>query len=131
MDPEFLRKQKEVLKKQKEDLERELLQVAEKKKSGEKYEPKFIDFGQKEDEGAQEVATYEEYLVLERNLSKMLKETEGSLKKIEKGRYGLCESCKNPIEKERLEAFPTANLCLVCANRPRRRFTWAFWRRRR
>jgi DnaK suppressor protein len=131
MESNFLQKQAEVLKKQKEDLERELLQVAEKKKTGEKYEPKFIDFGQKEDEGAQEVATYEEYLVLEKNLSQMLKETERALKKIEKGRYGFCESCKKPIEKERLEAFPTATLCLSCANKPKRRFTWAFWRRGR
>lgn len=129
MDSKFLQQQEQLLCKQKESLEKELSQVAKKKKTGEKYEPKFLDFGQKEDEGAQEVATYEEYLVLERNLSKMLADVNKALKKIKKGKYGLCESCKKPIEQSRLEAIPTATLCLSCANKPRRRFSLVFWKR--
>jgi len=129
MESKFLQKQKKLLEKQKEELEKELSVVAKKKKTGEKYEPKFLDFGQKEDEGAQEVANYEEYLVLEKNLSKMLADTNRALRKIQKGHYGYCESCKKPIEQTRLEAIPTATLCLSCANKPKRRFRWAFWRR--
>jgi DnaK suppressor protein len=129
MDAKFLKEQEKLLKKHKKSLEKELLQVAEKKKTGEKYEPKFLEFGQREDESAQEVATYEEYLVLEKNLSKMLDDVNRALKKIEKGKYGLCEGCKKPIEKNRVKAIPTASLCLSCANKPKRGFRWAFWRR--
>jgi DnaK suppressor protein len=129
METKFLKKQEKLLKKQKEGLEKELLLVAQKKKTGEKYQPKFLEFGQREDESAQEVATYEEYLVLEKNLSKMLDDINHALNKIKKGKYGLCESCKKPIEKDRLEAIPTASLCLSCAKKPKRGFRWAFWRR--
>ena len=31
--------------------------------------------------------------------------------------FGLCESCKNPIEKSRLEAVPHARLCFVCKSK--------------
>jgi len=129
MESDFLQKQQMVLEKQKADLEKELSVVAKKKKTGEKYEPKFLDFGQKEDEGAQEVANYEEYLVLEKNLSKMLADTNKALRKIHKNRYGYCESCKQPIEHSRLEAMPAATLCLRCANKPKKKFRWVFWRR--
>jgi len=129
MESKFFKKQEQLLKKQKEDLEKELSQIAKKKKTGERYEPKFLDLGQREDEWAQEVTTYEEYLVLEKNLSKMLSEVNKAKRKIEKGNYGVCESCKKPIEQKRLEAIPTASLCLSCANKPRRGFRWPFWRR--
>jgi len=31
--------------------------------------------------------------------------------------YGLCESCKNPIEKSRLETVPHARLCFACKSK--------------
>lgn len=129
VETKFLKTQAQLLRKQKENLERELSQIARKKKTGEKYEPKFVDLGQKEDEWAQEVTAYEEYLVLERNLSKILSDANKALKKTEKGNYGLCDDCKKPIEENRLKAIPTASLCLACANKPKRGFRWAFWRR--
>jgi len=132
-DNEFLEKQKKALEKELEKLEKELSMVAEKKKKGKDvdYKPKFLDFGQKEDEGAQEVTTYEEFLALESNLSKMFKDTKKALRKLQKGDYGRCERCKKLIEKERLEIVPTASLCLSCANAPKRKFSLAFWRGRR
>ncbi len=36
-----------------------------------------------------------------------------ALDKIKKGTYGLCEVDGKPIEKERLEAMPSARTCLV------------------
>lgn len=129
MDAQLLKNQERLLKKHKESLEKELSKVAKKKKTGEKYEPKFLDLGRREDEWAQEVATYEEYLVVERNLEKMLSDVNKALKKLGKKNYGFCESCKKPIEKNRLKAMPTASLCLSCANKPKRGFRWAFWRR--
>ncbi|WP_440710216.1 TraR/DksA C4-type zinc finger protein [Herbiconiux sp. YIM B11900] len=36
------------------------------------------------------------------------------------GRYGICENCGQRIASGRLEARPTATLCVTCASRPRR-----------
>ncbi|MHB8511559.1 MAG: TraR/DksA family transcriptional regulator [Actinomycetota bacterium] len=30
---------------------------------------------------------------------------------LEKGTYGLCETCGHPISEDRLEAFPAARFC--------------------
>lgn len=37
-----------------------------------------------------------------------------ALKRIELGTYGICESCEEIIEKERLIAMPFTKLCLSC-----------------
>ena len=34
---------------------------------------------------------------------------------IERGDYGTCEDCGEPIPVERLEALPTATTCILCA----------------
>ncbi|MCX5797550.1 MAG: TraR/DksA family transcriptional regulator [Elusimicrobia bacterium] len=39
---------------------------------------------------------------------------EASLRKIDKGTYGSCESCRKPIPKPRLEALPFARYCIGC-----------------
>lgn len=39
---------------------------------------------------------------------------ERALKRIALGTYGVCVSCGQPIERERLEAYPTASRCAVC-----------------
>lgn len=43
-----------------------------------------------------------------------LKKIEEALRRIEDGNFGLCESCEEPIELRRLEARPTATLCVSC-----------------
>lgn len=40
-----------------------------------------------------------------------------SLINIRKGTYGKCENCGKQIETERLEAMPTATLCVLCAKK--------------
>ena len=39
---------------------------------------------------------------------------EAALRKIDKGTYGACESCRKPIPKPRLEALPFARYCIGC-----------------
>jgi RNA polymerase-binding transcription factor DksA len=41
-----------------------------------------------------------------------------ALGNIKKGTYGKCEKCGKQIEKARLEAMPTATLCLSCSKKP-------------
>jgi len=45
---------------------------------------------------------------------KLIKKIDESLKEIESGGYGYCESCGIEIGIRRLEARPTATLCIDC-----------------
>ena len=60
-------------------------------------------------------------LSLANNARDMLTQTEHALERIEDGTYGRCESCGEPIGKNRLMAFPRATLCLACKQREERR----------
>ncbi len=48
------------------------------------------------------------------NERKILRDIEAALRKMEKGTYGLCEHCKNVIEKKRIKALPSARYCMAC-----------------
>lgn len=54
---------------------------------------------------------------LERRLQRLLEEVEYALAKFDKGTYGICENCGNPIDPARLEVVPHAVLCLNCQHR--------------
>jgi len=70
-------------------------------------------FGKREEE-ATESFELEKQLALEKRLKDRLVEVERALRKFEEGTYGLCDVCGKPINPERLEALPQANLCLSC-----------------
>ncbi len=44
-----------------------------------------------------------------------------ALRRIEEGTFGLCEECDEDIELKRLEARPTATLCVACKEDQERR----------
>jgi len=46
-----------------------------------------------------------------------LAEVEDTLEKISSSKYGVCENCQKKIDTARLEALPTARLCLECGKR--------------
>jgi DnaK suppressor protein len=48
------------------------------------------------------------------DLSRKLQEIENALRNLEKGHYGICEACGEPIDPERLEAIPEAAFCISC-----------------
>ncbi|MGB9772955.1 MAG: TraR/DksA family transcriptional regulator [Bacteroidota bacterium] len=48
---------------------------------------------------------------------KFLNYLDDALLRIEKGTYGMCIECGNPIERERLEAVPHTQLCSKCKAR--------------
>ena len=70
-------------------------------------------FGKREEE-ATESFELEKRLALEKRVREQLAEVEHALHKFEKGTYGLCDICGQPIDPARLEALPQANLCLNC-----------------
>jgi len=70
-------------------------------------------FGKREEEAAESLEL-EKRLALEQRIREQLAEVEHALEKIQKGTYGLCDVCGQPIDPARLEALPQASLCLKC-----------------
>ena len=70
-------------------------------------------FGKREEE-ATESFELEKRLALEKRIKDQLADIEHALDKFDKGTYGLCDNCGQPIDPERLEALPQASLCLNC-----------------
>ncbi|MEK7477391.1 MAG: TraR/DksA family transcriptional regulator [Candidatus Coatesbacteria bacterium] len=44
-----------------------------------------------------------------------LKDIEDALLRIRDGNFGNCERCTKPIDEARLEAVPSARMCIACA----------------
>jgi len=117
MDKDLIKKIKAKLNEKKTRLEGELASFAQKdaKVAGD-YDTKFPDLGtaQSSDEEATEVATYGNSLPVEYALELSLAEVNKALDKLEKGEYGNCEKCNQPIDSKRLEAMPEARNCVKC-----------------
>ncbi len=50
----------------------------------------------------------------ERSEADQIKLIEDALERLKKGTYGICESCRHAIPKERLEAVPESRYCVPC-----------------
>ena len=46
--------------------------------------------------------------------TRLIHDIQSALVKIEKGAYGRCERCEEPMPRNRLEAAPWARLCVPC-----------------
>ena len=53
-------------------------------------------------------------MTLEDNTREALAEVSAALARIESGEYGTCAQCGKQIAAERLEAMPTATMCITC-----------------
>jgi DnaK suppressor protein len=65
-----------------------------------------------ENEVADKLEEFEENAGILTQLENQLADVNSALDKIEKGTYGLCEKCGEPIEPERLEANPSAKISI-------------------
>jgi DnaK suppressor protein len=114
MDAKTLSKLKAVLEDERARLEAEVAEIDSEERdtlseaSGENaYRDHMADQGS---------ATFERELdmTLEENVRELLKDVRGALARIEAGTYGRCERCSAQIPVERMEAVPTASLCITC-----------------
>jgi len=71
-----------------------------------------FDFGFAD--SAQSTAERNKVLAVIERLREGLHDVQLALDKLDKGTYGICERCGQPIASERLEALPAARLCLSC-----------------
>ncbi|MEX1125195.1 MAG: TraR/DksA C4-type zinc finger protein [Acidimicrobiia bacterium] len=60
---------------------------------------------------------YEKELSIEQNTVDLLGKVERALDNIDKGIYGICESCGKPIPMARLDVLPYVTLCVDCARK--------------
>jgi RNA polymerase-binding protein DksA len=63
----------------------------------------------------------EQEISLANNARVMFEQSRHALQRIDDRSYGICESCGNPIGKNRLQAFPRATLCIPCKSKQERR----------
>lgn len=120
MNKKTLEQLKEKLKKGKDEIEKQLESFAEKDKKLEgDWDTRFPHWdggsgGSALESAADEVEEYSRLLSLEHVLELRLKNINSALKKIKKGKYGICEKCKKQIPLKRLEVYPEAPVCLKC-----------------
>ncbi len=56
----------------------------------------------------------EKDFALSENIAFLMMKVERAIEKIDEGTYGLCDRCGGRISDERLEALPSASLCVKC-----------------
>jgi RNA polymerase-binding transcription factor DksA len=73
-----------------------------------------------DNEVADKMEELEENELILGQLEKQLNEVGAALERIEKNTYGICDVSGEPIEKERLEANPSARTCMTHMNKEKR-----------
>lgn len=63
---------------------------------------------------ASDVVARDTNLALRSNSQDLLAQVDAALRRIDEGKYGICERCGKPINPERLEALPYATYCITC-----------------
>jgi len=66
-------------------------------------------------------AEREQQLSLVAALRERISQVERALERVDAGGYGVCDRCDRPITPERLDAFPSATLCVDCKRADERR----------
>jgi RNA polymerase-binding transcription factor len=76
-----------------------------------------LSFGKRIGEGTTEAVERISSTATARSIAAALAEVERALEKVDEGTYGLCDDCEEPINSERMEAMPSATLCVTCSAR--------------
>ena len=116
MNDKDLQHFKDKLLEEKSELEQEMARVGQKNPNN----PNDWDASTKgmevdsadENEVADKLEELEGNSIILKQLEKQLIDVTGALDRIEKKTYGTCEVCGKPIEKERLEANPSAKISI-------------------
>ena len=115
MNQETLDKIKADLEAEQKRLESELGIVADKDPTvANNYAARFPDYGNDEDENANEVAEYSDRLAIEHTLESELKDVKKALQSFADGTYGICKHCGLEIEEARLKIRPTSTSHVDC-----------------
>lgn len=109
------------LDKVKKVLLRQQREVAKQLKSIEKEDPVLaggIEEASEPGTDSWQADVHARLVSLKGDLTDLYKKIGLSLFRIRSGIYGQCERCGQAIESQRLEAMPTATLCIACSKNP-------------
>jgi RNA polymerase-binding protein DksA len=84
-------------------------------------EPGDTQFDEESGEGDTLNVERERDLALSASATQAVEEIDRALRRMDAGRYGICERCGKKIAVARLEALPFAALCIECKSREERR----------
>ncbi|MEF8846987.1 MAG: TraR/DksA C4-type zinc finger protein [Candidatus Paceibacterota bacterium] len=122
LDDELLQQLEKQLKEEKEEIIEELKTFAKEDADIEgNWDSLYPDYnqgdagGEKKENEAMEVEEYTSRLPVEHSLELKVKAINLALKKMEEGNYGICENCNDPINVDRLKAYPAARTCVDCS----------------
>ena len=76
-----------------------------------------LSFGKRIGEGTTEAVERISSSATARSIAAALADVDRALAKLDEGSYGICDQCGQPITPERLEAMPSATLCVTCRSR--------------
>jgi len=101
---------------ERKELEAELAEIASKNpqnRGGWEANAGHMDIDSAdENEVADKLEGLEENAAITSQLDNQLIEVKAALDRLTKGTYGICEKCGKPIEKDRLEANPSARVSI-------------------
>ena len=118
MRPETIKKIKTELLQMRKETEKALEAFATKEPGNTNdFTGTFPNYGEENDENAQEVEQYSTNLATEQILEKTLHDIDTALKKIDQGTYGICKYCHKEIDEKRLLARPFSGSCIKCKNK--------------
>jgi RNA polymerase-binding transcription factor DksA len=100
----------DLLEHERDDLRHQLAELGFGENGGLHYDSNFAD-------SSQVTAERGEAEALAGSLREQLAEVEAALARLAEGSYGRCERCGQEVAEARLEAMPTARLCMTCASR--------------
>jgi DnaK suppressor protein len=101
---------RDLLQEERAELLTKLTELGSGDGSGLTYDSNFAD-------SSQVTAERSEAEALVASLRETLEDVERAIGKLDKGTYGLCETCGREIDPIRLEAMPAARYCIDCASR--------------
>jgi len=104
IDEKFIKRQKRLIENDIKRLEGEI-----------KGYKKYSSIGDTNEDNALEFEAFEEKLALLKTAEKDIKELKEALRRIEQGKYGICEISGEQIESARLKVFPAATRCATHA----------------
>lgn len=80
-----------------------------------------IDLDEADDEIDPNLAEREKTLALIQTLERRVEMLNRAVESAQKGKYGICEDCGQPIDAERLAILPETTLCVKCAQKRSKR----------
>ena len=98
-------------------VESELGELEKGREKAREQKDETAGYGNGVGEAATETFEAERDLALIDNLEHVRGQVKMALTRIDDGTYGTCETCGQPIPRERLEALPFAGQCVSCKSR--------------